>query len=264
MIKLTINMLAVIITLSMVVSCGGGGSSNGFSSSNTNDGTNSSGTNTTGTNNTETLICEGSSASPVSITVGVSHHGTICATSFSMYSFATTTNAGTYQVNFTNATTSSVLGIFVSDSQTSSGVGVTCTSNQADTEMKCTAGPLLASMTYYLRVNAGGVKGEYDLTVVDPTKTIPSAPKGVQAVAGSGAINITWTSVSQATSYNVYRSTSEGITVDGASVTKFTNVAFSFYFDSSVTADTKYYYAVTAVNSNGESDLSSEVTATAK
>ncbi|MBI3813386.1 MAG: fibronectin type III domain-containing protein [Nitrospinae bacterium] len=87
----------------------------------------------------------------------------------------------------------------------------------------------------------------------------PSAPTGVTATATSGQVSISWTSVSGATSYNIYWSTTTGVTkTTGTKITGGT----SPYTHTGLTNGTTYYYVVTAVNSYGESSESSQVSGT--
>lgn len=82
--------------------------------------------------------------------------------------------------------------------------------------------------------------------------TVPSAPTGLHATATtSSSVSLGWTAVSGATSYSVYRN---GTKVGSATSTSFT--------DSALTASTSFSYAVTAVNSAGESAKSAAVSAT--
>ncbi|MGA8849027.1 MAG: fibronectin type III domain-containing protein [Dehalococcoidia bacterium] len=88
---------------------------------------------------------------------------------------------------------------------------------------------------------------------------VPAAPTGVTATAGDGRATISWSSVTGATSYNIYWSTTSGVTK--TSGTKITG-ATSPYSHTGRTNGTRYYYIVTAVNSSGESVESSQVSAT--
>ncbi len=88
-----------------------------------------------------------------------------------------------------------------------------------------------------------------------------SAPTGLLAAPGNGSVSLTWTVVSGATSYNVYRATSTGTL---GTKTKIGFPTGGAYLDSAVTNGTTYYYQVTAVNDAGESGGSSEVSATPK
>jgi hypothetical protein len=87
----------------------------------------------------------------------------------------------------------------------------------------------------------------------------PSAPTGVTATAGNGAVSIAWTAVNGATSYNVYYSATDNVTK--ATGTKVTGVT-SPNIVAGLTNGTPYFFVVTAVNAVGESADSSEVTAT--
>ncbi|MBI5756561.1 MAG: fibronectin type III domain-containing protein [Nitrospirae bacterium] len=86
----------------------------------------------------------------------------------------------------------------------------------------------------------------------------PTAPTGVTATAGDGQVTISWSSITGATSYNIYWSTTTGVTK--TSGTKIPNVT-SPYTHPSLTNNTPYYYVVTAVNANGESMESAQVSA---
>lgn len=88
---------------------------------------------------------------------------------------------------------------------------------------------------------------------------VPAAPAGFTATGAAGQVTLSWNAVSNATSYNVYYSTTSGVTK--ASGTKIVG-ATSPYVQSGLTAGTTYYYIVTAVNSAGESAASAQVSAT--
>ena len=95
--------------------------------------------------------------------------------------------------------------------------------------------------------------------VVEPINTAPTPPTNVIATAGDEQVLIIWDSVTNATSYNIYWSTSSAVTA--ATGTKISN-ATSPYTHVGRTNGTTYYYVVTAENSYGESADSSEVNAT--
>ena len=85
----------------------------------------------------------------------------------------------------------------------------------------------------------------------------PAAPTDLAATAGTNEVTLSWTGSAGAASYNVKRSTTSG-----AEVTV-TNVTATGYTDPSAVKFTTYYYEVSAVNGDGESANSSEVSATA-
>ncbi|NOU95765.1 hypothetical protein GC093_21435 [Paenibacillus sp. LMG 31456] len=90
-----------------------------------------------------------------------------------------------------------------------------------------------------------------------PTQT-PSAPGSVIASAGDAKVTLSWAASSGATSYTVKRSTSQ----NGTFSTIASNVTLTSYVDSGLTNGTAYFYVVTAVNANGESLPSGQVSAT--
>ncbi|SHI01355.1 Chitinase [Streptomyces sp. 3214.6] len=86
----------------------------------------------------------------------------------------------------------------------------------------------------------------------DPAPTIPSAPAGL-TVSGttSSSVSLSWSAVSNATGYNVYRGGTKVTSVTGASATL-----------TGLTASTSYSFQVTATNAAGESAKSTAVTGT--
>lgn len=88
----------------------------------------------------------------------------------------------------------------------------------------------------------------------------PVQPTGLAAaVAGDGQLSLSWNAVSGATSYNLYYGTAPGVTT--SSPTKVVS-ATNPQVVSSLIDGTPYYFVVTAVNANGESIVSSEISAT--
>jgi titin len=125
-------------------------------------------------------------------------------------------------------------------------------------------GGLTASTPYYYKVKAANAVGESDYssevtaTTQAPPVVAPGIPTGVGATATSStSISVSWTAVSGATSYKVFRSATSGGTY-----TQVGTPASSPYADAGLTASTAYYYKVSAVNSAGESGQSSYASAT--
>ena len=100
--------------------------------------------------------------------------------------------------------------------------------------------------------------GVFDGGALPPAAAAPAAPAGLAAVGGTGQVTLSWTSVSNATTYNVYYATTSGVTK--TSGTKISSVSTP-YVQTGLTAGTTYYYVVTAVNSAGESEASAQASA---
>jgi fibronectin type 3 domain-containing protein len=111
--------------------------------------------------------------------------------------------------------------------------------------------------TYYYGVTATGTGGTSALSVQDAGYRIgpPAVPTNVAATDGTSAtsVTITWTAVSGATSYTVYRSTTAG--TQGSAIGTPTATTFT---DSTATPGTTYYYGVTATGTGGTSALSAQ------
>jgi len=97
--------------------------------------------------------------------------------------------------------------------------------------------------------------------------TVPGAPTGLTATAGTGQVSLSWQAPSSdggqnITSYRVYRSTSSGaetpVTSGGCSGLG----AVLSCTDTGLTAGQAYFYKVTAVNGLGEGTQSNEASAT--
>jgi len=93
---------------------------------------------------------------------------------------------------------------------------------------------------------------------VDLNGSIIYGPASLTANGGNGEVSLNWTTVTDATGYNVKRATTSG----GPYITVGTDVPGLSFFDSAVTNGTTYYYVVTAVNGGSESADSAEQSAT--
>jgi trimeric autotransporter adhesin len=97
--------------------------------------------------------------------------------------------------------------------------------------------------------------------------TNPVAPTGVTATASSSSsIGLTWTAVTPPTnctisSYNVYGSTTSGFTPSSSNLLA-SGVTGTSYSNTGLTASTTHYYVVEAVDADGSSVASAQVSAT--
>ena len=118
--------------------------------------------------------------------------------------------------------------------------------------------------TYYYIVTAvnsmgqGAPSSQASATPAAPT-AVPSTPTGVSATPGDTQITIGWDAIPAATGFNIYWSTTPGVTpANGTKIARAANP----YIQGSLANGTTYYYIVTAMNSVGESAPSPEVSAT--
>jgi fibronectin type 3 domain-containing protein len=115
---------------------------------------------------------------------------------------------------------------------------------------------LASNTTYYYKVSVG-YGGSSQSDYVSAT-TYVNAPTGVTATAqSSDSISVSWSSVSGATGYYVYRADSSG-----GSYSELASTSDASYTDTDLTSNTTYYYKVSAYNSVGEGGQSSSVSAT--
>jgi len=91
-----------------------------------------------------------------------------------------------------------------------------------------------------------------------PTDSAAAVPTGLTATPGLEQVSLAWNTVSGATGYNLKRSTTSG----GPYTTIAANTSSTSYVDSSLPANTTYYYVVSSLNSVGESANSAQASAT--
>lgn len=98
----------------------------------------------------------------------------------------------------------------------------------------------------------------YDSDSITITRLLP-APSNVETAAGHGLVTVSWSSVPDATSYNIYWSTSQSITTESA--TKITGVTTPYTL-TGLSDNVTYYFLVTAVYGDYESFVSDVTWAT--
>jgi len=132
----------------------------------------------------------------------------------------------------------------------------------APTAANFTDGNLTNGTAYFYvvsAVNSAGESANSAQASATPTApvTAPAAPTNLQATAGNAQVSVTWSASTGATSYHVKRSTT-----NGGPYTQIANPTGTNFTDTGLTNGTTYYYAVSAVNSAGESSNSPQASAT--
>lgn len=108
-------------------------------------------------------------------------------------------------------------------------------------------------------VNDGGAGDAGGTPVQPPVAAIPGAPTEVMLQPGNGQVTLSWNRVADATSYNVYWSTTSGVALSQGAVK---TGAVSPCLVTGLLNGTTYYFVVTAANQYGESRASAEMGAT--
>ena len=131
---------------------------------------------------------------------------------------------------------------------------------------------LATSTTYYYVVEAVDAKGSSVAssqasaeTFAPSCSTVPSAPTGLTATASSSsAIGLNWTAVTPSvncaiSSYSLYRSTASGFTPSSGNL--IASTIGTTYSNTGLAASTTYFYVVEAVDADGASVASTQVSA---
>jgi fibronectin type 3 domain-containing protein len=114
------------------------------------------------------------------------------------------------------------------------------------------------STYYYAVTSTGSNESESELSEIVPVHTptittVPAAPLDITATAlSSSIIKVEWPLVSNAQSYDIYRSTSSSGTYN-----KIGSTTGTVYTNTGLPSSTPYYYKVIAINDIGPSSLSS-------
>ena len=132
----------------------------------------------------------------------------------------------------------------------------------APTSTTYTDANLTNGTTYFYVVSALNSTGESpnsaqaSATPTAPAQP-PTAPTGVQSVAGNAQVALTWIASPTATSYNLQRSTTSG-----GPYTQIASATTTSSTDTGLTNGTTYFYVVSALNSAGQSPNSAQASAT--
>jgi hypothetical protein len=233
LLMLTVKAMLLILSLSLLESCGGGGGG-------------------AGGNGGGAPVAQGTTVSPVLIALNTPYAGSV--DTMASYYTVPVTSGQQYTVTVSGMTDDVDLVVFRSNDWSSL---LSCSSmTEGVVNEECD--PIATGTTaLYIMVigqysNAGAF---YTITV---TPTPPATPTGVVAIAGNGQATISWSNVTGATSYNIYFSQTSGAGTGGTKITSVT----SPYVHSGRTNGVTYYYVVTAVKSGLESTASGQVSAT--
>jgi Glycoside hydrolase family 44 len=90
-----------------------------------------------------------------------------------------------------------------------------------------------------------------------PPPAAPATPTNLHATAGNAQVALTWSASTGATSYHLKRAS-----ITGGPYTQISAPAANNFTDTSLTNGTTYFYVVSALNANGESANSTQVSAT--
>ena len=116
--------------------------------------------------------------------------------------------------------------------------------------------------TYFFKVAATNASGQGALSSeasATPKTAIPPAPAGLTATPGDSQITLTWSPVTGATSYNVYRGGASGAEAVAPIATGLKTTTFT---DINLANGTPFFFTVAALNVAGTGPMSNEATAT--
>lgn len=121
---------------------------------------------------------------------------------------------------------------------------------------------LLAGTSYEVKVGAQNSVGANQTLLTSPTitvKTTPISPTLSSISSTNGSITFSWSAVTGAEQYRIYRTTTSG---NYSFSTPYTTVTSTTFTDSAVTAGVEYFYVISAFNGT-ESSISNQVSASA-
>ncbi|HEY4417342.1 MAG TPA: LamG-like jellyroll fold domain-containing protein [Verrucomicrobiae bacterium] len=135
-----------------------------------------------------------------------------------------------------------------------------------------TANPA-AFRSWYLATGAAGgfyypdilfASTYWSAAIIQAAGTVPTVPTGLNIISGGSRVKLSWDVVPGAIAYNVKRSAGSGgeVTIGTISTANTAWPASNQFFDALPAAGVINYYKVSAINTNGESVNSAEVSVT--
>jgi fibronectin type 3 domain-containing protein len=176
---------------------------------------------------------------------------------------ATNAGSGSINLNWTAASGATDYDVYRSTSANQALASMTKLTATPITALAYSNTGLPAATLYYYKVVAINGAGSTASSEVSSASSAPASPTGVTATAtGTTTISVTWSVVTGASTYDVYRSGTAGQAIASMSKITTTPTAGTTWSDSGLTASTPYYYKVVANNVAGSSSASNEATAT--
>lgn len=133
----------------------------------------------------------------------------------------------------------------------------------ASGECQLSGTPTTVTATASYTITAGNSGGSTTASVsITVNDVVPSTPIGLAATGGSQSVGLSWTQVTNASGYLVYRKSSSSVTTSDTLVCTVASGATTTCTDSSLPDGTTYFYAILSSNSGGSSSISASVSAT--